>query len=336
MFLLALATQLALAGYGDPIDGIPNPGERELHLWTNAVRVDPEAFIEFYECSFDSFSGSEQTPKMPLLWQDGLGEAARFHTDDMMESNNFSHTSSDGTPFGSRLARYYEGGMVGENIAMGYPDPWAAVVIGWMCSTGHRANIMADYEELGTGVVDTWYTQDFGSRGVDISDNAVRLGAHSPENPSPGATVEFLAAFYDGAGEDVARFEVIVNGVPHRMKHVYGTKSSGVFGTELEVVDDCTAYFFQAERFDGSLHNYPEEGVYGFGTCAWVDDEAMWMFRDEAGLGYGETGPIEEEDRGTPPHRKWRKWPFHGCNSANAPAGWIVFALLPLLIRRRP
>ena len=41
---------MALAGYGDVDDeGFPNYEERGVHLWTNAVRVDPEAFDAEYQ-----------------------------------------------------------------------------------------------------------------------------------------------------------------------------------------------------------------------------------------------------------------------------------------------
>ena len=334
MLLLSLAAQLAVAGYGDPIEGVPNMWERELHLWTNAIRVEPEAFADRYDCDFDSFSADEQTRKMPLLWDNGLGEAARFHTDDMVDADNFSHTSSDGTPFDARMARFYEGGFIGENIAMGYADPWSTVIEGWMCSTGHRANIMTDFEELGTGVRGTWYTQDFGSRGVDISAHALRLGFHIPE--APGNSVGLLAAFHDDTGAPPVRIEAVLNGLAHPMKILYGTRDSGVFSVDVDVVDSCVTYFFEAEREDGTRHIYPEDGVYGFGDCDWVDTEAQWMYRGEDGLGYGEGGPAGTEDPGEPPHRRWRKWPFGGCNTAPQPAGLFALLILPLLIRRRP
>ena len=53
---------LALAGYGDAIGGLPTHAEREMHLWSNLVRVDPLAFQDDYPCSFSSFTSTEQTP----------------------------------------------------------------------------------------------------------------------------------------------------------------------------------------------------------------------------------------------------------------------------------
>ena len=334
MLLPYLAIQTALAGYGDAVDGVPSPEERELHLWTNAVRVEPEAFSEFYDCGFESFTAHEQTPQRPLLWQDGLGEAARFHTDDMVEADHFSHTSSDGTSFDARVARYYEGMFIGENIAMGYADPWQAVVVGWMCSSGHRANIMSDFEELGTGVRGTWYTQDFGSRGVDLAEHALRLGAHSPVAPEETATL--LTAFYDDAGAPPATLSAVVNGQPHAMEIAFGTPDSGVFSIDIEVSEACTTYFFEAERDNGTTVTFPEAGVYGFGDCAWVDPEAQWMYRDDDGFGYGDGGQSDAVNDDAP-HREWRKWPFGGCSTTpQGPNTPLLFLLLfPLLARRR-
>ncbi len=39
---------VAMAGYGDPVSGLPSPEARAMHVWTNAVRVDPEAFQTDY------------------------------------------------------------------------------------------------------------------------------------------------------------------------------------------------------------------------------------------------------------------------------------------------
>jgi uncharacterized protein YkwD len=58
--------------------------------------------------------------------------------------------------------------MVGENVAYGYRDG-AAVMVGWMNSPGHRANILnANYRLLGVGAAQSaqgrWYSaQVFGT-----------------------------------------------------------------------------------------------------------------------------------------------------------------------------
>src|SRR5687768_7407570 len=123
--MLAWVGLALAAGYGDPEDGRPSPVEREMLTWVNAARVDPEAFEGDYEaggCSLDAFTDDERTPKAPLRWSADLGEAARFHSDDMDENDWFDHASSDGTSFWARLARYYQG-PAGENIFQGHVTP---------------------------------------------------------------------------------------------------------------------------------------------------------------------------------------------------------------------
>lgn len=93
----------------------------------------------------------------PLQLNADLTDAARGHNQDMITNNFFDHTGSDGSSPSERAcaqgyAPYGWGACyVGENIAAGYTTP-AAVVAGWMGSTGHRANILnSDYREIGVG-----------------------------------------------------------------------------------------------------------------------------------------------------------------------------------------
>lgn len=90
----------------------------------------------------------------PTLSMNGsLRVAARGHSQDMATQNYFSHTSLDGRTFSQRMtqAGYSGGGPRGENIAAGYGSA-AAVVAGWMASTGHCQNIMnAGFRVAGVG-----------------------------------------------------------------------------------------------------------------------------------------------------------------------------------------
>ena len=87
-------------------------------------------------------------------WQ--LSRVARYKSQDMHDNRYFSHTSPVyGSPF--RMLKSfgisYRG--AGENIAKGYKTP-AAVVNGWMNSSGHRANILnASFTMLGVGASPT-------------------------------------------------------------------------------------------------------------------------------------------------------------------------------------
>lgn len=99
----------------------------------------------------------------PLANHPNLAKAARRRAIDMAASGELSHT---GWTTIIRLFGYL-GGLLGENIAYGYASP-AAVMNGWMTSTGHRANILrSGYRDSGVGcVLDArrrpWWAHDFG------------------------------------------------------------------------------------------------------------------------------------------------------------------------------
>ena len=107
---------------------------------------------------------------LPALSENArLNRSAQGWTDVMVGHRYFSH----GADFSARISAVgFDWSSVGENIATGFQTP-AAVVKGWMASTGHCQNILnPTYRYVGTGVSDrsiagystragTW-TQDFG------------------------------------------------------------------------------------------------------------------------------------------------------------------------------
>ena len=98
----------------------------------------------------------------PLIWHDGLANAARAHSTDMRTNNFMSHTGFDGSSVGDRLARAgisHRGWA--ENVAMGQRTP-EAVMTAWMNSPGHRSNILhASQTHLGVGFDGYLWTQKF-------------------------------------------------------------------------------------------------------------------------------------------------------------------------------
>ena len=111
-----------------------------------------------------------------------LTEAARYHSQDMLDRDYMSHTSPDGETVKERLELFgytfdgYSYYRYGENIAWGsgsYGDP-DKIFRWWMKSKAHRRNILKDsFREIGIGV---WtgpyktyddtkaYTVNFGTR----------------------------------------------------------------------------------------------------------------------------------------------------------------------------
>ena len=295
---LLLLSNVALAGYGDVAPGdYPSWAERDVHIWTNMVRVDPEEFFGAGNewgaaCGLDDFNPEEQTPKRPLYYDYTLNDAGRFHSQDMWANDHFSHSSSDGTSFADRMSRFYfDSGYIGENIAAGYGSSMSAVVHGWMCSDGHRANIMnADYNELGTGVVAAYYTQDFGAGLVETT-SRIAMGNHSPEVPE--GIVDFTVDYQGDEGDVV---EVVMNGEPTEMFLTYGSETSGIFTVTLTLDEtaSCHEYYFQWTR-DGETSTFPEDGSYLFGVGC--DEPEMWVDAQSSPGGDGDDIWAEDDDK---------------------------------------
>lgn len=274
MWTLLIAA--ALAGYGDAVDGRPNRVEREVHLWTNAVRITPASFSADYggdahNC-YAEFAADQTVPHAPLAWHDGLSEIARLHSEDMDSYDEvdggpagsaMAHTSSDGTGFADRVMPYYEGHALGENVAWGFKDPFA-VVMAWMCSEGHRENLMrSSYVELGVGQADTYWTQDFGGR--KLPTRALNMGVHLEEDPVDQVT---LAVDAWGATQPVL---AMMDGVAYGMRLTQGEAGSGLYNAALPINPGCHYYWFTSGQ-----ERFPEDGAYGFGDCAFDDPGAGW------------------------------------------------------------
>ncbi len=94
-----------------------------------------------------------------------LTVAAQNHTLDMERNRMLSHTGSDGSSMVDRVRRTgYRPGYLGENVAVGQRTP-QEVVDSWMRSSGHRRNILnPNYEEIGVGYDNRYWTQVFGTQ----------------------------------------------------------------------------------------------------------------------------------------------------------------------------
>lgn len=108
----------------------------------------------------------------PLVHCPALDRAAQAHSSDQAAHNEMTHSGSDGSTAGQRIAAAgYAGALAwGENVAVGYPSV-GAVMTGWMNSEGHRANIMnPSYRHVGLGMATSavgrpYWTQNFGYGG---------------------------------------------------------------------------------------------------------------------------------------------------------------------------
>ncbi len=94
-----------------------------------------------------------------------LGQAARKHSEWMVNTGTFSHdedTAARRTP-GDRANQEGYSGPCGENICMGAGDPRTAFEM-WYNSSGHHRNMLSDgWNQLGVGRAGMHWTQNFGN-----------------------------------------------------------------------------------------------------------------------------------------------------------------------------
>ncbi len=98
-----------------------------------------------------------------LRIHEGLVQAARKHSKEMVEKNYFAHESpvpENASP-GKRCAR--EGAKyTGENIAMGNTDG-RSTFRQWYTSSGHHRNMLMRHRSIGIGNEANYWTEDFGA-----------------------------------------------------------------------------------------------------------------------------------------------------------------------------
>lgn len=331
---------LALVGYGEVQQGRPSWAQREMHTYTNMVRVDPMAWTAEYGCSTTSFTATERTDKPPLLYHDGLTEIAQLHSEDMAAHGFMDHYSWDGTSFSQRVWPYYQGTTIGENVAYGYRDNSAAVFEGWMCSAGHRTNIMsAGFTDLGCGVQRDYYTQDFGG-GASRPHQPVAMGVHLPERPQGNVT--FLATFDDDAP---AWFGVETPTTCAELERIAGSGRRGAWSIRIDAESGCVPYRFLRTTRSGDVHAMPTTGAYQYGAgCEpWVSEDPGGCDDDPDLI---DTGPWDSGTVCAPDDRNCDGRPDRpldgvlpegcGCSGAGAGVGaWLgLMAVLGLRARR--
>ncbi|MFH7241329.1 MAG: CAP domain-containing protein [Spirulina sp.] len=123
-----------------PMDNPPSP------MLTQAEASIPDALLTLVNAE------RQRAGVAPLRLNDKLAAAAQRQADDMAANRNLSHQGSDGSTMRTRIDDTgYGWTAIGENVAMGQPNP-EAVMRSWMNSAGHRRNILnPNFQELGVG-----------------------------------------------------------------------------------------------------------------------------------------------------------------------------------------
>ena len=159
-----------------PASDIPNNAYcADVVSWpTTAIDAEAQVLVLVNErraagatCGSYGYKG----PTTALTMNGALRCAARKHNKDMIANKFFSHTGTGPTTPWQRIASAGYGAYkaAAENIAAGQTTP-AAVVNGWMNSSGHCKNIMdPGLKEIGVGYAaggsyGHYWTQDFGTK----------------------------------------------------------------------------------------------------------------------------------------------------------------------------
>jgi hypothetical protein len=204
MFFLAAAlvcrpagAQAALILYSH---GDPTPAEQYMLELVNRARANPAAEAARYNIDLNEGVPSDETisstPKQPLAFNANITQAARGHSQWMLDNDTFSHYELVLDPGARMLAAGYvfAGSWTwGENIAWrgSFPNsPPLVPTVGMehedlfvdtgVSGRGHRVNLMTDaFREIGIGVKEGVFsvsghdynavmvTQDFGASGAN-------------------------------------------------------------------------------------------------------------------------------------------------------------------------
>lgn len=124
--------------------------------WASADAATEKQIYELTNLVRKNYNLSE------LVWDEDTRTVAYEHSQNMFDTETFSHDSEKYGDLADRLNNkkiYYE--TAGENIAYQYTDS-LAVVSGWLNSKGHRETLLdRDFTHIGVGVYRKYYTQNF-------------------------------------------------------------------------------------------------------------------------------------------------------------------------------
>lgn len=152
--LIQVADALAWNG-GSPVSPTPTPtGPTPTPTATAVASATPTPANDWEARVVQLINSNRANQGLPPLSVDSrLVQAARRHSQDMATNNFFDHYGSDGSsPFDRIRDAGYSFRSAGETIAGGYTSPESAVN-GWMNSSGHRAILLGNFDEVGVGYV---------------------------------------------------------------------------------------------------------------------------------------------------------------------------------------
>ncbi len=291
---------------GEAINGFPNWQERVMLEWTNRARCDPQ--VEMTACGGNCPEKACYTPIAPVVWNEKLNHAARFHSDNMKAMNFFNHPSActlvsnidalypgscqgaaacacvGGTATcsptctqpGARIA-LFGSTFSGEIIASG-TDPNGAFYQ-WLFESYNKTACAFDYGPPTNGhrwnLLKAGPAYGFGAGpGPSVGDSG---GSGAPSKivsgshyPRQAASVDVWMNWYDGAGPKSVL--VNVDGTCTAMTLKRGSVTNGAYSATLtNVGSGCHRYFFSVVDSANAIITYPSTGSLGIGNTSCAD-----------------------------------------------------------------
>lgn len=233
-----------------------------------ALTDDPDVLSAYgwfgvdLEMMQDEFN--QLSPRPPLAMNPLLTEAARAHSQDMLDHNFQGHTGSDGAGLGERVNRTgYTWSGVGENVFAyadsvwhghaGFQVDWGHGPGGMQSGRGHRMNIHGHHREVGIGVVEGTN----GSLGPEIVTQIFARGLPDRAFVTGVAYYDVNGnGFYD-PGEGIGGLTVTVEGVeaPH------ATANSGGYSVPVPLDDATRPVHFSGPGIDHTAPAQIEGGL---------------------------------------------------------------------------
>ena len=304
---------------GEEIAGFPNWNERVIHEWMNRARAQPS--VEMQACGANCPDGACYLPIAPLVWDEKLNHAARFHSAEMTQQMYFAHDSA--CTLVANINSIYPGQCNGAAACacqggvkqcMGACTSWSARVglFGvsaageiiaspadpnqafylWLFESYNKSTCAFDFGPPTNG--HRWNILKSGPHvgvGVTTADAVGDFGGSGgaiPQIPSgshyprQAASVDAWANWYDAAGPQSAL--VNVDGTCTAMTLKRGAVTNGAYSaTVSNVGSGCHRYFFLFKDSKANLVTYPTTGSLGIGPA---NSCADWdMTRPPTGMG---------------------------------------------------
>jgi hypothetical protein len=154
--------------------------------------------------------------EQPLSIDSALSAAAQAKANDMVAKNYWAHNAPDGaTPWDFISASGYQYQRAGENLAYGFNNA-SDVVVAWMNSAEHRANILnAAYQQVGFGVASSPNYQGEGPATIIVAEYGqptAGAAAFTAEAPAGTAVLPASTSAQELDAQPVARIQLLTGG----------------------------------------------------------------------------------------------------------------------------